>query len=101
MDYKDECRKYVESLGFEVITNAVYLYNTENVFLEIVDFNEKGEPIILYPHLYHDVKNQIFAGHNSAVAYNFENFKDKFNDILKRFKHLQVEIKKDKIKEMF
>ena len=100
MNYKEECMKYVESLGYKVQYNNVYLNNCPTAFYQIVKF--AGDwCITVYNNLYKDQDLGICSGFADITIKNFEDFKTVFDKIVDDYKKLKMEIKMDKMKEDF
>jgi hypothetical protein len=100
MNYKEDCIKYVESLGYKVQYGNVYLNNYPTGPYQIVKFTGDW-CITVYNNLYKDKDLGICSGYNDIIVKNFEDFKKVFDGIVDDYKKLKMEIKMDKMKEDF
>ena len=100
MNYKEECMRYVESLGYKVQYDNVYLHNCPAATYQIVKFGGDW-CITVYNRLYNDKDLGICSTFADVTIKNFEDFKAVFDKVVDDYKKLKMEIKMDKIKEDF
>lgn len=100
MNYKEDCIKYVESLGYKVMYGNVYLHNCPSAPYQIVKFCGDW-CITVYNNLYNDDELGVCSGFADITVKNFEDFKTVFDKIVNDYKKLKMEIKMDKIMEDF
>ena len=100
MNYKEDCIRYVESLGYKVIFDNVYLENLPVSPYQIVKFSGNWF-IRVYNKLYTDKNLGVCSSFANKIVKNFEDFKTIFDKIVTDYKKLKMEIKMDKILEDF
>lgn len=99
-DWKEECKKYIKERGYIIRPNkSVYIHDIMNIIHEIIDFGYKEDTIILYDIRIDD--NEIIGCGVRTYITDYNTFKEEINKIIKKYKELQIKLKRKEIEHDF
>lgn len=99
-DWKEECKKYIKERGYIIRPNkSVYIHDIMNIRHEIIDFGYKEDTIILYDIIIDD--NEIIGGGARRYITDYNTFKEEINKMIKKYKELQIKLKRKEIEKDF
>lgn len=88
-DWKEECKKYIKERGYIIRPNkSVYIRH------EIIDFGYNNYTIIIYD-------NEIIGGGKQEYINDYDTFKEQVNKMIKKYKELQIKLKRKEIEKDF
>ena len=98
--WKEECKKYIKEQGYIIRPNeSVYIHDIMHIRYELIDFRYKEDTIILYDIRIDD--NEIISGGARAYITDYNTFKEEINKIIKKYKELQIKLKRKEIERDF
>ena len=98
--WKEECKKYIKERGYIIRPNeSVYIHDIMNIRHEIIDFRFDNNTIIIYDIRIDD--DEIIGGGARAYIKDYNTFKEDINKIIKKYKELQIKLKRKEIEKDF
>ena len=99
-EWKKECKKYIKERGYIIRSNeSVYIHDIMNIRYEIIDFRYKEYTIIIYDIRTDD--DEIIGGVVRAYIKDYDTFKEQVNKMIKKYKELQIKLKRKEIEKDF
>ena len=99
-DWKEDCKKYIKDQGYIIRHNeSVYIHDIMNIRHEIIDFRYKEDTIIIYDIIISD--NEIIGGGERTYIKDYNTFKEEINKMIKKYKELQIKLKRKEIERDF